>query len=223
MTRRSGSGQGRAPLAVDQPQIAQVDKQACGLAEDADDVLAPDKIEQEHAGPEQAHPPEGHWDHGPPFPLTGDPLDDHAAGEKDLAQEADGDPHEIDPGGDIENDEEKVGLFAVLLGVELGQEALSGYNLVLALKADGVSAIVAFDLELVQALVCVHGAKPVRFLSGVAGRGCTNEKKGEQHQGQGNNIAWHGWSCCTGKKFMAAAVPNREAVSGKAEFAWRDH
>src|SRR4051812_33405520 len=100
-TRREGSRERRSGArltafllrlaAVDEPQVAHVDEQARRLADDEHRVAAVDGVEGEDEAAAEAEVPEGGGDHAPAGALGGEPLDEEAAEEEGLAEEADGD------------------------------------------------------------------------------------------------------------------------------------
>src|SRR5690606_7634854 len=73
---------------VDELEVAGVDDDAGGLSEDADEVDAPDEVEEEAEPAAEAEPPEGLGDDALALVLADDPLDEHAPEEGDLSGEA---------------------------------------------------------------------------------------------------------------------------------------
>lgn len=114
-------------FSVDHVEVSKVDGPAGGLAEDADDVSSPGEVDDEHGGAGEAHPPEGGGDDGLSGLFADEPLDEHAAGEENLAGQPDADPEHAGPAGDVEQDQEPVvGAGLVAAVVEALDELVGG-------------------------------------------------------------------------------------------------
>ena len=79
-------------LAVDQNQVAAIDEQAEGLAQDEDRVSAYNRIEQQAGTAEETQIPEGDRHNALAAPLGSQPLHDEATGEGHLGEQPDDDP-----------------------------------------------------------------------------------------------------------------------------------
>ncbi len=98
-----GEGGGSArPLAVDEPEIAGIDEDAHGLAENEDGVAALDGIGKQHGAADHRKIPEGDGHDGFARLFRRQPLHEKAAGEHQLGQEAEGDPEEFAARGHVQ-------------------------------------------------------------------------------------------------------------------------
>jgi hypothetical protein len=87
----------------EETEIPEVDTEANGLAGDEDRIAAMHGVDQEHQPAQQAEIPESGRHHAPFPPLTGEPLNNKAHGEEELAGKPDGYPirfHDLTSGHD---------------------------------------------------------------------------------------------------------------------------
>src|SRR5690606_3155634 len=93
-------------LPVDEHEVPEIDEDAERLTEDEDRIAPVDGIGQKDQPAREREVPEHDRHHRPARPFRGNPLDEEAAGEHELAEQAEGDPPELGPAFDMEDGEE---------------------------------------------------------------------------------------------------------------------